>query len=68
MSRYNGSSTLEASYILPVILICMCIVVDLGVVLHEEVCTQVEAQLEEERLDAITAMYRRAYIKELFGE
>lgn len=68
MRRYNGSFTLEASYVLPVILICICIVVDLAVVLHAEVCTQVEVQLEKESLDVITVMYQREYLKELFGE
>jgi len=68
MRRYSGSFVLEASYILPVILICICIVIELGVSFHKEVCTRVEAQSEKEMLDVITAMYRREYIKEVFGE
>jgi len=66
--RYKGSFTLEATYVLPVILICICIVADLGVSLHKGVCTQVEVQSEKEMLDVITTMYRREPIKELFGE
>ncbi len=58
---------MEAAFILPLILLCICIAIDAGVILHQEVRTQVEEQTEQETLDMVKAMYRREYIKELFG-
>ena len=68
MRRYRGSFTLEASYILPIILLCICIVIGLGVSLHKTVCMQVEIQSQKETADLIGAMYRYIYIEGLFGE
>ena len=68
MRKYKGSFTLEASYILPIILLCICIVISLGASLHNEVCKRVEMQSQKERTDVIAAMYRYEYIEELLGE
>jgi len=68
MRRYKGSFTLEASYILPIILLCICIVIGLGASLHKAVCMQVEMQSRKEMSDVIAAMYRYEYIEGLFGE
>ena len=68
MKKYKGSFTVEASYILPVVLACILVAVDLGISLHEEVQAQVEAQMEKEPFDMVKAMYQQEYIKELLGE
>lgn len=68
MKKYKGSYTIEAAFILPLILICICIAIEMGVVLHQEVQTRVESQMKKEPLDMVKAMYRMEYIKELFGE
>ena len=67
MKNYKGSFTVEASYILPLILFCICVIVELGVVLHQEVLAEVEAQMEQEPLAMVKAMYRREYVEELLG-
>lgn len=68
MRKCKGSFTIEASYILPLILVCFFVVINLGVSLHEEVCTLVENQMERKSFDMVKAMYRREYVKELFGD
>ena len=68
MKKYKGSYTVEAAFILPLLLFCICIAIEMGVVLHQEVQSRVELQAKKEPLDMIEAMYRREYIKELFGE
>ena len=64
----KGSLTVEATYILPLILFCICITVETAVLLHEEIRIQIEEQKKVEELDIITGMYRREYVKGLFGE
>lgn len=68
MKKYKGSFAIEASYILPIVLVCILVVVDLGILLHEEVHARVEMQMEKASVDMVKAMYRREYIKELLGE
>ena len=68
MKKYKGSFSMEASYILPIILACILVVIDLSVLLHEEVHARVEMQMEKASIDMVKAMYRREYIKELLGE
>lgn len=58
---------MEATFILPLILLCICIAVETGVALHQEVQMLVEEQAEQKTLDMVKTMYRREYIKELFG-
>lgn len=68
MRKCKGSFTIEASYILPIILACIMVIIEMGVSLHGEVHTQVEVQMEKEPFDMVKAMYRREYVKELLGE
>lgn len=68
MKKYKGSFTIEAAYILPLILFCICIVIEMGISLHQEVRAQVETQMENKPLDMVKCMYRREYMKELLGE
>ena len=68
MKRYKGSYTVEAAFILPLLLACICIAIETGVVLHQEAQMRVENQTKKEPLDMVEDMYRREYLKELFGE
>lgn len=68
MKKYKGNFTIEVSYILPLLLFCICAVIELGIMLHQEVRIWVETQSEEKPLDMVKAMYHREYVKELFGE
>lgn len=68
MKKYRGSFTVEASYILPIILMCFFVVIELSVSLHSEVNMQIKSQEEKEPLDVIKTMYRSDYIKDLLGE
>lgn len=68
MKEYRGSFTVEAAYIMPLILLCICIAIEAGISLHEEVRMQVVSQMETEPADMVNFMYRREFVKELFGE
>ena len=68
MKKFKGSFTVEAAYILPLVLSCICIVISLSISLHEEVRVQVETQAKEVPADMVKCMYRREFVKELFGE
>lgn len=58
---------MEATFILPLILLCICIAIEMGVALHQEVQMLVDEQTEQKTLDMVKTMYRREYIRELFG-
>ena len=68
MSKCKGSFTVEASYIMPIILVCILIVIELGISLHGEVFLRIKNQEKKEPLDMINTMYQREYVKELLGE
>lgn len=68
MKGYRGSFTIEAAYITPLILLCICIAIEAGISLHNEVKTQIVSQMENKQMDMIGAMYRRELVKELIGE
>lgn len=68
MKKYKGSFTIEAAYILPLILFCICIAIEMSVSLHGEVRMLVETQRENQPLDIVEYMYRREYVRELLGE
>ncbi|MBQ8280385.1 MAG: pilus assembly protein [Roseburia sp.] len=68
MRRYRGSFSVEAAFIVPLVLLCMFIAIDVGISLYGEVEMQVESQQEERVTDMVGYMYRSEFIKELFGE
>lgn len=68
MRVYRGSFTVEAACIFPVILFCICITIDVGITLYEEIRQEAMSQMENEKLDLISAMYKRELVKELFGK
>lgn len=68
MRAYKGSFTIEAACVFPMILFCMCITIDVGITLYQEIKQEAVNQIESENLDLISAMYRRGLVKELFKE
>lgn len=68
MKNMRGSFTLEAAYIMPLILSVMLSVITMGISLHEEVKQRVEAQEKQESIDAVKAIYRAEWLKELLEE
>ena len=66
MKRYNGSFTIEAACIIPLILSCCCIAVSAGISMHEEIDAWIQEQENNERIDMIKEMYRIEYIEELW--
>lgn len=68
MRRYRGSFSVEAAFIVPLVLLCMFIAIDVGISLYGEVKMQVESQQEERVTDMVGYMYRSEFIKGLFGE
>lgn len=67
MKKYKGSFTIEAVFVLPLILTCICVVITMGIGLYQEVQKQAELQAGKETLDMVKGMYQREYVKELFG-
>lgn len=68
MKKYKGSFTIEAVFVLPLILTCICMVITMGIDLYQEVRKQAELQVGKETLDMVKGMYQREYVKELFGD
>lgn len=68
MRAYKGSFTVETACIFPIILLSICITINVGVSLYEEVRQEAISQMENEKLDLISVMYRRELLKELFEE
>lgn len=68
MRAYKGSFTIEAACIFPIILFCICITINVGITLYQEVKQEAMSQMENEKLDLISVMYRRELVKELFEE
>ena len=68
MRKFRGSYTIEAAYIFPIILMCICMAVVVGISMQEEVRAQVEIQMKQEPFDMVEGMYHREMVKELFGE
>ena len=63
MKRYQGSFTVEAAIILPIILFCICLVIELGVSMHNEVKIQVGEQIQQKKIDMIKCMYRKEWLE-----
>lgn len=59
---------MEAAFVLPLVLTCICIVITMGIGLYQEVRKQTELQAGKEALDMVKGMYQREYVKELFGD
>lgn len=68
MKSYKGSFTIEAACVFPIILFCIFIAIDVGINLYQEVKQEAMRQMEEKKLDLISVMYRREFLKELFEE
>ena len=68
MRRYKGSFTIEAAFIIPIILFIGCLTIELGVALHQEVRGQAIEQMKEEPMDVIGCMYRKEFLEELSRE
>lgn len=64
----KASFTVEAAYIMPVVLMCMFIPVWMGIENHEEIKTWIEKQMQVEQKDMILAMYRQDYMKAIGNE
>ena len=68
MRRYKGSFTIEAALIFPLVLACIYIAVVSGISMHKEVCIQVEELEKRKPIDMVKCMYRKEFIKDIFGE
>ena len=68
MRRYKGSFTVEAAVVFPIVLLCICTVIILGMELYDEVCMVAEKYEKSETVDLIHCMYRRELIEDLLGE
>lgn len=68
MKSKKGSFTIEAAFLLPLVLGSMCMVILLGISMHEEVRTQIALQEQEKASDMVKEMYRRTLRKELMED
>lgn len=66
MRAYKGSLTIEAAFVFPIILFCICTTIDVGITLYQEVKQETVSQMESKKLDLVSVMYRRELVKELF--
>lgn len=68
MRKYNGSFTVEAALVLPLVLSCFCIAIGAAVSLHHEIYMQIQEHEQKEPLNIIKGMYRKTYAEELLGK
>lgn len=68
MKYYRASLSIEAAYIMPLVLLCLFFPIWLGIDLQDEVKELVHAQQQEEITDIVFCMYRKEFVKELLGE
>jgi len=68
MKAHKGSFTVEAACIFSLILMCICVAIWSSIALHEEIRLQIIEQEKQAPLDTIKCMYRREFLKEVFGE
>ena len=68
MKECQGSFTIEAAFITPLLLFCICLAIELGISLHNEVKILALSQMDHKPLDLVSAMYRRELVEELLGE
>ena len=61
----KASFSIEAAYIMPVVLMCMFIPIWIGIDSHEQIKQWVEKQQQVETMDMILAMYRQDYLKDI---
>lgn len=65
MKMYRGSFTIEAAFIMPIILGCICIAIKSGVTLYQEVKNITEQIIEEKQEELIDSMYRKELLESL---
>ena len=67
MRGYKGSFTIEAVYIIPLILMCICIAIESGITLYNEVKSKALSVKEEEMMDLVSYFYRKELIENVLG-
>ena len=68
MREYKGSFTIEAACIMPLIFMCICIAIESGIILHNEVKNKALLVREEEMVDMVSYLYRKELIEKVLGE
>lgn len=59
---------MEATLVFPLIMLCFCLAIQLGISLQEEIKEQTEELMKKEPLNIIACMYRKEYFEEVVGE
>lgn len=67
MKVYKGSFTIEAACMIPLIFMCICIAIESGITLHNEVKNRALLVREEDAIDLISYMYRKELIENVLG-
>lgn len=67
MNVYKGSFTVEAAYIVPLILMSIYIVIISGITLHNEVKNKAILIKEEKVVELVSYMYRKELIEDILG-
>lgn len=68
LGEQRASFSVEASLIIPLVLMCMFIPIWLGIEMNEEIKTWVEIQSQTEVMDMISSMYRQDFLKDMGGD
>ena len=65
MKKYRGSFTIEAAFIMPIVLLCICTAIKIGITLFQEVKNTAEQIIEENQDELIDYMYRKELLESL---
>lgn len=64
----KGSFTVEAAYIIPLVLFVFCVAIEMAITLQIETKEQIRMWGEVKEIALIDFMYRKEYIEELLEE
>jgi len=67
MREYKGSFTVEAACVMPLIFLCICIAIESGFTLHNEVKSKALLIREEKTVDIVSYLYRKELIEKVLG-
>ena len=67
VKQCRGSFSIEAALVFPLIMLCFCLAIQIGISLQEEIKVQTETFMKKEPLDISSCMYRKEYFEDVIG-
>lgn len=68
MKTCKGSFTIEASFIVPLVLFLMAIAMDTAIILFEETKAQALEYIDEEQIDIVNTLYHIENLETIFSK